>query len=495
MPEEDGVVEGRVAGQEERAGTLEVRTQPAPVPAPRYSSELALSDAMTMAQLLERRELVVQAMQQAMKEDLHYGKVPGVDKPGLFKPGAELLGVLFKYSPRFPEHRLIQRWHENGHLDVTATCELYHYPTGLLIAEGIGMCSSQEEKYAFRNAKRKCPECGKETIYRSKYPPKGAPEGTQGGWWCSKREGGCGTEYYYEDEKIRDQEVGKVPNPNLADQYNTVVKMACKRALVDAMLHATGASDMFTQDVEDTAATTDGPFEGATGAEQATGEAAAATQGAAAPRPGGAPAEQAPWLPVPGYQPQWQSLREVVGGLNTLSSAYPWNQLMGAATQLALGLQAATFGDLEPAQKREVWLRMNRVYDHLAEHGSQPFITPDEVSAAFAFGFEGVLIPVQAPQAAQPAEPAAEAPAPAAAPPVSTAPSPAVEQAAPPPSTPVEGAGEPVGELDAAAAALPTKADYELAKQVVNDPSMSEDSQAMARRLMATYEQQVVGAG
>jgi hypothetical protein len=43
----------------------------------------------------------------------------------------------------------------------------------------------------------------------------------------------------------------KMENPDIADQYNTVLKMAKKRAHVDAILTATGASDIFTQDVED----------------------------------------------------------------------------------------------------------------------------------------------------------------------------------------------------------------------------------------------------
>jgi hypothetical protein len=43
----------------------------------------------------------------------------------------------------------------------------------------------------------------------------------------------------------------KVEHDNPADYYNTVLKMAKKRAHVDAVLTATAASDIFTQDVED----------------------------------------------------------------------------------------------------------------------------------------------------------------------------------------------------------------------------------------------------
>jgi hypothetical protein len=40
-------------------------------------------------------------------------------------------------------------------------------------------------------------------------------------------------------------------NDDLADSYNTVLKMANKRALVAGILNVTAASDVFTQDLED----------------------------------------------------------------------------------------------------------------------------------------------------------------------------------------------------------------------------------------------------
>ncbi|MCQ2096799.1 MAG: hypothetical protein MJY87_02510 [Fibrobacter sp.] len=49
----------------------------------------------------------------------------------------------------------------------------------------------------------------------------------------------------------------KLENPDIADTYNTVLKMASKRSLVDAVLKATGGSCEFTQDIEDMAATAD----------------------------------------------------------------------------------------------------------------------------------------------------------------------------------------------------------------------------------------------
>jgi hypothetical protein len=73
-----------------------------------------------------------------------------------------------------------------------------------------------------------------------------------GGYVCHKKQGGCGTKYPETDPTIIGQQIGKIPNPNPADEYNTVLKMANKRSLVAAVLNVTAASDIFTQDLEDT---------------------------------------------------------------------------------------------------------------------------------------------------------------------------------------------------------------------------------------------------
>ena len=45
--------------------------------------------------------------------------------------------------------------------------------------------------------------------------------------------------------------LGKVENHDIADQWNTVLKISKKRAFVDANITACAASDIFTQDMED----------------------------------------------------------------------------------------------------------------------------------------------------------------------------------------------------------------------------------------------------
>ena len=72
-----------------------------------------------------------------------------------------------------------------------------------------------------------------------------------GGWLCWRKRDGCGAKFADGDQAIESQSVGEIDNPDLPDLWNTVVKMAEKRARVDAVLAVTGASALFTQDVED----------------------------------------------------------------------------------------------------------------------------------------------------------------------------------------------------------------------------------------------------
>lgn len=168
-----------------------------------------------------------------------YGIIPGTKKPTLFKPGAEKLCMMFRLAPRYK----IEREYDGNHLTVTSICELYHIPTDALMGSGIGLCSSKESKYAYRQQNKVCPKCNKEAVFKSK-PPKG-------GWYCWSKKGGCGAQFGEGDKSIEGQASGRIGNEDIADQHNTVVKMACKRAYLDATLKATAASSIFTQDQDD----------------------------------------------------------------------------------------------------------------------------------------------------------------------------------------------------------------------------------------------------
>jgi hypothetical protein len=196
---------------------------------------------LSLAEVLRHVELVEEVLHKVMKENTHYGQsFPGDTKKNLLKPGADKLCLAFGLSPSFV---VMERELEHGHREYRFTC-LLTTATGRIMGEGVGLCSTMEPKYRYRNAARKCPECGKEAIIKGK-------EEYGGGWVCFKKKDGCGFKWPDGAAVIEKQEGGKVENADIAEVYNTCLKIAKKRAYVDATITATAASDLFTQDIED----------------------------------------------------------------------------------------------------------------------------------------------------------------------------------------------------------------------------------------------------
>lgn len=190
-------------------------------------------------ELLNKMALVQEVMTRVMKEGEHYGKIPGCgDKPALLKAGAEKLGTTFRLRPQFS---IDERDLGRGHREYSIVATLSDG------TQGVGSCNTMESKYRYRSAERTCPSCGKATIRQSKKDDRHP----NGGFYCWAKLGGCGLQFEANDERITGQQVGKVEHDNPADFYNTALKMAKKRAHVDAIITATACSDIFTQDVEE----------------------------------------------------------------------------------------------------------------------------------------------------------------------------------------------------------------------------------------------------
>lgn len=203
--------------------------------------QLAQFGELSVAGIVARKEKILEVMRSVMREGQHYGKIPGCgDKPTLHKAGAEILATTFALAPKF---KIARTDHPGGHREYEIVCTMVHIPSGLELGEGVGMCSTMESKYRWRKGGRSCPECGSSTaLLKSKDKPE---------WFCWRKKDGCGAVFPLADERIASQNVDRVENPDIYDQMNTVLKMAKKRAQVDATLTATGASDLLTQDLED----------------------------------------------------------------------------------------------------------------------------------------------------------------------------------------------------------------------------------------------------
>lgn len=189
----------------------------------------------------EQRALLSQYIAKHMRVNVDFGEIPGTNKPSLLKPGAEKLVDLFRCTPKFVLLK-DQEDFEKGFFNYMFRVRLVSRDSNAVLAEGFGSANSREGRYRWRNAQLKCPECKKETLFKSKHEP---------GFYCWAKKGGCGVTFGPNDQGVVNQALGKVENEDVATLANTILKMAKKRALVDGAIALARCSDMFTQDVED----------------------------------------------------------------------------------------------------------------------------------------------------------------------------------------------------------------------------------------------------
>jgi len=184
-----------------------------------HSESPARALALSANDMRAQVNLIQEVMGAVMKKDTHYGVIPGTKKPSLYKPGAEVLAATFRIAVSYQIEDLSTDDHVRYRVAAIGT----HQSTDIVLGEGMGECSSNEEKYKWRRAI--CDDEFEQTsenrrrIKFSKY--QGKVEKTK---------------------QIRTEP---------ADQANTILKMACKRAQVAMTLNVTAASDIFTQDIED----------------------------------------------------------------------------------------------------------------------------------------------------------------------------------------------------------------------------------------------------
>lgn len=188
------------------------------------SSDLAVIDrgaGISIPQMQARAALIRQVMANVLEEGKDYGRIPGTDKPTLYKPGGEKLCLTFSLAAVQPVIEDLS----NGDAVRYRVSVPIEAADGRVLAVGIGECSSDEEKYRWKK-----PVCDAEF---SDTPP----ELRRLKWFRGSRG----------DAPYQGQQIRTSP----ADLANTVLKMAHKRAFVAGTLLATGASSVFNQDLED----------------------------------------------------------------------------------------------------------------------------------------------------------------------------------------------------------------------------------------------------
>lgn len=211
---------------------------------PAVREQSGLPARLSVNELEANLDFIRQVMQNVMKEGQDFGKIPGAgEKPTLLQPGAQKLLMTFQLTDHVKSEVVTPIPHSiAGHREYSFVLTV-RSQTGREW-DGVGTCSTMESKYRYRGGSRKCPKCGQPTIIKGK-----AQYG--GGWICFQKKGGCGAKFGDDDKAITSQSVEKQENPDPCDTWNTVRKMAFKRALVHAAINATNTSELWTQDLED----------------------------------------------------------------------------------------------------------------------------------------------------------------------------------------------------------------------------------------------------
>ena len=187
------------------------------------STALAVQETLdrriSVQQIQARRSAIVELMRSTMKEDIDYGTIPGTNKPTLLKPGAEKVCALFQLAPSVS----ISNRSDGDTIRYEVKVDLVA-SSGVSCGEGVGSASSAETKYQWRSAIcdaefQSVPEDRRRIAYK---------KGKQGS--------------FYTVAQVRTEP---------EDTANTILKMAKKRALIDAVLTVTACSDVFAQDLDD----------------------------------------------------------------------------------------------------------------------------------------------------------------------------------------------------------------------------------------------------
>lgn len=160
--------------------------------------------ALRLESLKQGRERIAEIQRRLMRPGVDFGKIPGTgDRPTLLKPGAEKLADFYQLAAGMSAEMTPGDGERTPLIRYEVRCTLHlRSLDGPVVASGWGVCTSHEKKYRYRNE-----------------------------WTNGKKQ--------------------RVVNDDPWEQANTILKIAEKRAFIDAVLRATASSGLFTQDVGD----------------------------------------------------------------------------------------------------------------------------------------------------------------------------------------------------------------------------------------------------
>jgi hypothetical protein len=178
-------------------------------------------DSVDVGQIQQTMSNIVKmqtVIQATLKPGHDYDTIPGTQKPTLLKPGAEKILMLMGLTS---EYEIVEKVEDYEKEVFAYTIRCILSKGDYKIAEGLGSCNSKEDKYRWRWVKEEDIPLGEDKdMLKSRTTNWGA------------------TQY-------------RIENDEVCSQANTILKMAKKRAQIDATLTVAALSEIFTQDIED----------------------------------------------------------------------------------------------------------------------------------------------------------------------------------------------------------------------------------------------------
>lgn len=240
--------------------------------------------ALAIRNVTELHEIVTTLRDPATKGGLvkgvDYGVIPGTgDKATLLLPGMEKLCRALNAEPNYRYLDEVREW-DNGFFAFEFECTLLDVSTGEVLpgGRGVGSCNSKESSFAWRWVQlHEIPDGveftpsqvqersfkASEYVFAVEAAETGGKYGKPQSYWDKFNEAienGTATKAPKKTQKgmsmdawFIEDTLYRVPNPDIYDQVNAILKRAKKRALGDAIKGAANVSEYFTVDLEDNA--------------------------------------------------------------------------------------------------------------------------------------------------------------------------------------------------------------------------------------------------
>lgn len=185
-------------------------------------SLITTTQAITVPEYDRSYNDLVKFVKTKLKENVDYGIIPGTKKKSLYKPGSEKIAFLFGLKPNVELMEKVEDW-EKGFFFYRYKATLIHFASGKPAGSAERSCNSKEKKYAYNSVNEFYASADEKDLAIKKIQKKN----------------GQYTNTFLIIRKTAEEQ---------ADQVNTIMAMAQKRAIVAAVVQATMASEIFDAD-------------------------------------------------------------------------------------------------------------------------------------------------------------------------------------------------------------------------------------------------------